>query len=173
VIADPKTLPLIKSISTRYHGDFVAGPVQVRIRLIVRVDDWSATEVGKKHAIMKKIFYPDDDTTTTELVNAMLAAKYYVNRLSQVHLKFQRLNYFPTTGTITIDGEGRYPKKGPKAFLELLKDRYPRDRDLDKSTEASASHPLSPNHENGASDEEVSGDSSPEDKRSNGDEPPW
>jgi hypothetical protein len=127
------------------------------------------------YAIMPKLFYPGDDKETSDLINAMIAAKYFVNRLSQVHLKFKTFNYFPTTGTITIDGEGRYPEKGAKAFLELLKDRYPRDREPEArgATGASASQPLSPKHENYVSDAQFNAGSSSEDKRSNEDEPPW
>jgi hypothetical protein len=45
------------------------------------------------YAVMPKLFYPGDDKETSDLINAMIAAKYFVNRLSQVHLKFKTFDY--------------------------------------------------------------------------------
>jgi hypothetical protein len=39
-----------------------------------------------------------------------------------------QVNYWPSTGTITIDGEGRHPEKGEQALLALLEKRYPKPR---------------------------------------------
>jgi hypothetical protein len=129
----------------------------------------------EKCVVMPKLFYPGDDAKTRELIQALIAGKYYVNRISQVHIKFETLNYFPTTGTITIDGEGRCPKKGADAFLELLRERYPRRPDLEASKPAETSASIFPSTKHqgqvapGASDADQTNKNEP----SNDDEPPW
>ena len=49
-------------------------------------------------------------------------------RKSRYHLKHRKVNYFPSTEVITIDGRGRHPETGPDAFLDLLDQLYPRRR---------------------------------------------
>lgn len=72
------------------------------------------------------LFYPDDPPGFYEDIMELIEAKYYVTRASKHQVKYRAVNYYPSTGTITIDGKGRHPEKGLKAVLELLKRMYPK-----------------------------------------------
>jgi CheY-like chemotaxis protein len=74
----------------------------------------------------KPLIYPDDDPYTWELIKELIERKRFVRRESKYHLKHRKVNYFPSTEVITIDGRGRHPETGPDAFLELLDQLYPR-----------------------------------------------
>jgi hypothetical protein len=64
----------------------------------------------------------DQRQQITELVNR----RYPVSRKSRYHVKILDVNYFITTGTITIDPDIRYKHKGFDALLTLLEEKYPR-----------------------------------------------
>jgi len=72
------------------------------------------------------LFYPDDASELYLLVSKLIDRKYYVRRPSKHHIKHRALNYYPSTGTITIDGRGRFPDKGSDAFLALVEREYPK-----------------------------------------------
>lgn len=72
------------------------------------------------------LFYPDDAPELYLLVSKLIDRKYYVRRPSKHHIKHRALNYYPSTGTITIDGRGRSTDKGPDAFLALAEKEYPK-----------------------------------------------
>jgi hypothetical protein len=76
----------------------------------------------------KPLIYPDDDPYTWELIKELIERKRFVRRESKYHLKHRKVNYFPSTEVITIDGRGRHPETGPDAFLALLDQLYPRRR---------------------------------------------
>lgn len=76
----------------------------------------------------KSLYYRDDEDYVRELIWELIRRKRYVRRESKHHIKVRQVNYWPSTGTITIDGEGRYPEKGEQALLALLDKRYPKPR---------------------------------------------
>jgi len=45
---------------------------------------------------------------------------------SRYHVKIREVNYFITTGTITVDSGVRCKNKGFDALLSLLEKKYPR-----------------------------------------------
>jgi hypothetical protein len=51
--------------------------------------------------------------------------RYPVSRKTRYHVKILEVNYFITTGTITIDPDIRYKHKGFDALLTLLEEKYP------------------------------------------------
>lgn len=75
-----------------------------------------------------KLFQENDPPETTEAVNAILEVGYYVERQKNSHhLKVRKANYYPTTGTITVDGDGKAkPEKGLEHFIWLLREMYPK-----------------------------------------------
>lgn len=73
----------------------------------------------------RPLFYVDDLHDTTNLIQKIIASKRHLDRPTRTHIKYQALNYYPTRGIITIDGEGRYAKFGPDAFWELIESKYP------------------------------------------------
>lgn len=73
----------------------------------------------------RPLFYVDDLGETTNLIQKIVTSKRHLDRPTRTHIKYQALNYYPTRGIITIDGEGRYEKFGPDAFWELIESRYP------------------------------------------------
>ena len=72
------------------------------------------------------LYYSDDADFVRELIRELIRRKRHVNRPSKHHLKHRGVNYFYTTGVITIDGQGRYCETGAEAFLKLLDLRYPK-----------------------------------------------
>jgi hypothetical protein len=72
------------------------------------------------------LYYSDDADFVRELIRELIRRKRYVNRPSKHHLKHRGVNYFYTTGVITIDGQGRHYETGEEAFLKLLDARYPK-----------------------------------------------
>jgi hypothetical protein len=91
----------------------------------------------------KILFYPDDRPEFYLLIQKMIKDKYYVMRPSKHQIKHREVNYYPSSGIITIDGGGRHPEKGPQAFLALLEKRYPKRRGNDDGTPTSPEPPLS------------------------------
>lgn len=65
---------------------------------------------------------PEQRRQITELENR----RYPVSRKTRYHVKILDVNYFITTGTITIDPDIRYKHKGFDALLTLLEEKYPR-----------------------------------------------
>lgn len=92
----------------------------------------------------KPLYYPDDDDFVRELIYDLIRRKRYVRRESRHHIKVREVNFWPSTGTIVIDGEGRYAEKGPEAFLELLEKRYPKRRGKGDDTQADTLESSSP-----------------------------
>ncbi len=96
----------------------------------------------------KPLYYRDDEDFIRELIWELIRRKRYVRRESKYHIKVREVNFWPSTGTISIDGEGRHPEKGPQALLALLDKRYPkrraRDEDAEASTSESSSSPTAP-----------------------------
>jgi hypothetical protein len=84
----------------------------------------------------KPLYYHDDDDFVRELIYELVRRKRYVRRESKHHIKVRDVNFWPSTGTITIDGESRHPENGSEAFLELLDKRYPKRRGKGGDTQA-------------------------------------
>jgi hypothetical protein len=74
------------------------------------------------------LFYPDDTLATYELIRELIDLKFFVWRPSKYHIKHGDVNFWPSTGTITIDNVGRHPEKGKQAFIALLQRMYPKGR---------------------------------------------
>lgn len=74
------------------------------------------------------LFFPDDNRETYEVIRELIDLKYFVRRPSKYHIKHGDVNFWPSTGTITIDNVGRHPEKGKEAFIALLQQMYPRGR---------------------------------------------
>ena len=72
------------------------------------------------------LFYPNDPPELYLLISKLIDRKYYVRRPSKNHIKHRAINYYPSTGTITIDGRGRRTEKGADAFLALVENEYPK-----------------------------------------------
>jgi hypothetical protein len=51
--------------------------------------------------------------------------RYPATRKTRYHVKILDVNYYITTGTITIDPDIRYKRKGFDALLTLLEEKYP------------------------------------------------
>jgi hypothetical protein len=86
----------------------------------------------------KPLHHRDDEGFIRELIWEIIRRKHYVRRESKHHIKVREVNYWPSTGTITIDGEGRHPEKGEQALLALLQNRYPKHRDTSKEAQATS-----------------------------------
>lgn len=75
----------------------------------------------------KPLFYADDSVELQYIIlTTIRREKYFVARPSKHQIKSGAINFFPTTGVITIDGEGRHALTGAEAFWELLKAKYPK-----------------------------------------------
>lgn len=72
------------------------------------------------------LFHKDDEAWIWELIKELIARKYFVTRPSKNQLKHRKVNYYPSTDLITVDGEGRHSTSGPQAFLDLLEQMYPK-----------------------------------------------
>ncbi|WP_407167920.1 hypothetical protein [Bradyrhizobium sp. ORS 111] len=87
----------------------------------------------------KPLYYRDDQDFVRELIWELIKRKRYVRRESKYHIKVRDVNFWPSTGTISIDGEGRHPAKGAQALLALLDERYPKRRGRNEDAEANTS----------------------------------
>jgi hypothetical protein len=74
---------------------------------------------------MSSLFYDNDDPETSELIRYLISQKYFTKRPSQFHIKIGPVNFYPTTGVVTIDGQGRAASKGQDFLLKLLAEDYP------------------------------------------------
>ena len=74
----------------------------------------------------KPLFYKDDEDFVRELIWELIGRKRYVRRESKHHIKVRKVNYYPTTEIITVDGQGRHYETGVEAFMRLLDARYPK-----------------------------------------------
>lgn len=74
------------------------------------------------------LFYPDDTLRTYELIRELINMKFFVWRPSKYHIKHGDVNFWPSTGTITVDNVGRHPEKGKEALIALLQQMYPKGR---------------------------------------------
>jgi hypothetical protein len=93
----------------------------------------------------KPLYYPDDEAHVRELINEAIRRKRFIKRESKHHLKHRKVNYFPSTEVITIDGQSkRHDKTGPNAFLELLDEMYPRQWPKSPPLSSSPTRPDSP-----------------------------
>ena len=92
----------------------------------------------------KTLFYPDDSPEVCLLIMKLIEDKYYVTRASKHQIKHGKVNYYPSSGVITIEGEGRHTEKGPHALLALLEQRYPKRRGKVGDPQANPVEPTSP-----------------------------
>lgn len=67
-----------------------------------------------------------DTLEQRQQITELVERKYSVSRKSRYHVKVLEVNYFITTGTITIDPDVRYKHRGFEALLTLLEEKYPR-----------------------------------------------
>jgi len=74
----------------------------------------------------RPLSYPNDSFELKANICHLIQHKYYVTRCSQHHLKIERVNFWPSTGKIQVDGERSRPERGWAALLALLKALYPR-----------------------------------------------
>lgn len=88
------------------------------------------------------LLYPDDTPTLRKLIKELIGLKYFVSRPSKHHIKHGAINFYPSTGTITIDAVGRHPENGRQAFLALLTTMYPKQPIADLGTEEAPPHPV-------------------------------
>jgi hypothetical protein len=65
----------------------------------------------------RRLFQPDDTQAMTEAVKWCRAQKIYVERRGG-QLKVLKLNFWPSTGTLTLDGGYTFPQKGFEAFKQ-------------------------------------------------------
>lgn len=70
------------------------------------------------------LFYPDDTPEVSGIIHETIKRKFFVSRPSRSQLKHGAINFYPSTGKITIDGEASQPEKGAEAFWSLLEERY-------------------------------------------------
>ena len=87
------------------------------------------------------LYYRDDGPEFYEPIRELLTLKYYVRRPSKLHIKHRDVNFWLTTGTITIDVIGRHPEKGPQAFVALVKTMYPKRSLQDAGAQAVTDEP--------------------------------
>jgi hypothetical protein len=123
----------------------------------------------------KPLFYRNDDEGTRELINKMIQSGLFVDRPTQFHVKHRALNYYPTRGVISIDGEGGCPERGPEAFFALVEKRYPRRGRPSGRTPAPQSPPPTspPLCDIGLVDEDEHIDGSDNERCNDADELPW
>jgi hypothetical protein len=69
------------------------------------------------------IFFKDDTPETVELIKRLISLKYFVRRPEQI--KIGPVNYWPTTGTITVDGGRRIVQKGTETLMRVLAMEFP------------------------------------------------
>ena len=61
-----------------------------------------------------------------ESIEKLRELKYFIRRDDRIALKLGPVNFWPSTGTITIDGEGRHDGgRGLDDLLALLAERFP------------------------------------------------
>jgi hypothetical protein len=75
---------------------------------------------------MSKNFSEYDTPEQRQQIADLENRRYPVSRKTRYHVKILEVNYFITTGTITIDPDIRYKHKGFNALLTLLEEKYPR-----------------------------------------------
>jgi hypothetical protein len=71
------------------------------------------------------IFFKDDTPETVELIKRLISLKYFVKRPEKKQLKIGPVNYWPTTGTITVDGGRRIVQKGTETLMRVLAKEFP------------------------------------------------
>jgi hypothetical protein len=72
------------------------------------------------------LFYDTDTPAMIESIERLRELKYFIRRDDRIALKLGRVNFWPSTGTITIDGEGRHVGgRGLDDLLALLAERFP------------------------------------------------
>ena len=73
----------------------------------------------------KQLFLQNDDEAIVALIEHLIRLKYFISRPSRWHLKIGPVNYWTSTGTITVDGVGRAEQSGIEGLLKLLSLSYP------------------------------------------------
>lgn len=71
----------------------------------------------------KKIFplrSPDNTPQMDEAIDRLDALNVPITRTSDHQLKVWDLNYWPNTGSISIDGQGKCQLRGLELFLDLV-----------------------------------------------------
>lgn len=67
-----------------------------------------------------EIIRRDDTDIVREQITELLQQGYKVRRPSPHHVKIGHINYFPTTGTITMDPCHRHTEKGYTELIRVL-----------------------------------------------------
>lgn len=121
------------------------------------------------------LFYPNDPPELYLLISNLIDRKYYVRRPSKHHIKHRALNYYPSTGTITIDGRGRRTEKGADALFALVESEYPKHHRLGSSRRArpAKSPPPAPVFEINLDDDECSANQLLEGTQNSSNDLPW
>jgi hypothetical protein len=78
-----------------------------------------------KPANESPLFYNDDTPETVELIHGLIRRKYFTQRPSKSHIKVGPVNFWPTTGTISVDGRGRAVEKGADFLMQILAKHFP------------------------------------------------
>ncbi len=108
--------------------------VKVSTRTVVAVEDarqWLATRPALSPfsrttpgPSMKKcrhpLFYDNDSIELRANILRLVKLRYFVKRCSPHHLRIERVNFWPTTGTIHVDGEAPRHDRGWDALIALL-----------------------------------------------------
>lgn len=72
------------------------------------------------------LFYDTDTPAMLESIEKLRELKYFICRPDRISLKLGPVNFWPSTGKITIDGEGRYDGgRGLDELVALLSKRFP------------------------------------------------
>ena len=69
------------------------------------------------------LYYDDDSPAISMAIKVLLAKKYYIRRPSKFQLKLDDVNFYPTTGKITIDPYTVHNERGLKSLVDLLDNR--------------------------------------------------
>jgi len=73
---------------------------------------------------MEDAFHKNDTPEQRRQIKELIKLGYPVERKTHAHVKILTVNYFITTGTITIDPCIRHKQKGYDALLKLLREMY-------------------------------------------------
>lgn len=66
-----------------------------------------------------------DTPAMQEAINELEDRGFKIRRTSPHQLKYRDTNFYPDTGTITIDPQQRYDGQGLHTYLDLLAERHP------------------------------------------------
>lgn len=66
------------------------------------------------------LFFDGDSIELRTNILRLVKLGYFVRRCSQHHLRVERVNFWPSTGRIQVDGEISHQKRGWHEFFRVL-----------------------------------------------------